>query len=99
MVLGQTDSMNVSLTHELEQFVRNKVSGGLFQNASEVVRSALREMKSAEDSVEKQQAWLRSAIEQGLNEAQAGKLVSSSDAKSKQAKFKDEWKKSRTMNA
>lgn len=91
--------MNVSLTHELELFVRNKVSGGLFQNASEVVRSALRDMKSAEDSLDKQQAWLRSAIEQGLNEAQSGMLISSTDAKSKQEKFKEEWKKSRTISA
>lgn len=34
--------MNVSLTPELEKFVREKVATGLYNNASEVVREALR---------------------------------------------------------
>lgn len=34
--------MNVSLTPELEQFIRRKVDSGLYGNASEVVREALR---------------------------------------------------------
>ena len=34
--------MNVSLTPELEKFIRKKVSSGLYNNASEVVREALR---------------------------------------------------------
>lgn len=34
--------MNVSLTPELEQYIRAKVESGLYGNASEVVREALR---------------------------------------------------------
>jgi len=34
--------MNVSLTPELEKFVREKVATGLYNNSSEVVREALR---------------------------------------------------------
>ncbi|HEY7889387.1 MAG TPA: type II toxin-antitoxin system ParD family antitoxin [Steroidobacteraceae bacterium] len=34
--------MNISLTPELEQYIRNKVDSGLYGNASEVVREALR---------------------------------------------------------
>lgn len=34
--------MNVSLTPELERFVRAKVDSGLYNSASEVVREALR---------------------------------------------------------
>lgn len=34
--------MNVSLTPELEQYIRGKVASGLYSNASEVVREALR---------------------------------------------------------
>ncbi len=34
--------MNVSLTSKLEEFIREKVSSGLYNNASEVVREALR---------------------------------------------------------
>ncbi len=34
--------MNVSLTPELEKYVRQKVASGLYNNASEVIREALR---------------------------------------------------------
>ncbi len=34
--------MNVSLTPELEKYVRRKVTSGLYNNASEVIRQALR---------------------------------------------------------
>jgi uncharacterized protein len=36
------EAMNVSLTVELEKYVRRKVASGLYNNASEVVREALR---------------------------------------------------------
>ena len=36
--------MKVSLTSTLEEFVRRKVATGLYNNASEVVREALRSM-------------------------------------------------------
>jgi putative addiction module CopG family antidote len=36
--------MNVSLTSVLEEFVRRKVATGLYNNASEVLREALRSM-------------------------------------------------------
>lgn len=34
--------MNVSLTPKLEEFIRHKVDSGLYNNASEVIREALR---------------------------------------------------------
>jgi putative addiction module CopG family antidote len=40
--------MNVSLTPALEDYVRRKVATGLFNNASEVVRAALRLMVERE---------------------------------------------------
>ena len=40
--------MNVSLTAELEQYIRRKVDTGLYSNASEVVREALRLMVGQE---------------------------------------------------
>ena len=41
--------MNVSLTPELEALVNEKVRSGLYQTASEVVREALRLLKSRDD--------------------------------------------------
>jgi putative addiction module CopG family antidote len=40
--------MNVSLTPELERYIRQKVDSGLYGNASEVVREALRLMHGRE---------------------------------------------------
>lgn len=40
--------MNVSLTPELERYIRQKVDSGLYGNASEVVREALRMMHGRE---------------------------------------------------
>jgi len=42
--------MNVSLTSALEEYVRRKVATGLYNNASEVVREALRLMVERETS-------------------------------------------------
>lgn len=41
--------MNVSITHRIEKFVRKSVKSGRYNNASEVVREALRRME-AEDA-------------------------------------------------
>jgi antitoxin ParD1/3/4 len=46
--------MNVSLTPELEALVNEKVRGGLYQTASEVVREALRLLKQRDDEVRRQ---------------------------------------------
>lgn len=42
--------MNVSLTPELEKFVNNKVQGGRYNSASEVVREALRLLEEHEQA-------------------------------------------------
>jgi len=42
--------MNVSLTAELEQYIRRKVKSGLYGNASEVVREALRLLVGREEA-------------------------------------------------
>jgi antitoxin ParD1/3/4 len=41
--------MNVSLTPALEKLVQQKVESGLYNNASEVIREALRMMKESEE--------------------------------------------------
>jgi len=40
--------MNVSLTPELEEWVRKKVESGMYVSASEVVREALRALDASE---------------------------------------------------
>jgi antitoxin ParD1/3/4 len=47
-LLSTEPAMNVSLTPQLEKMVRDKVESGLYNNASEVVREALRLMAERE---------------------------------------------------
>jgi antitoxin ParD1/3/4 len=42
--------MNVSLTPELEKFVKKEVGSGLYQTASEVVRAGLRRLKEEREA-------------------------------------------------
>ena len=56
---------NVSLTKELDQFISAKVESGLYANASEVMRTALRVLERDEREFEGKMVALRSAIAEG----------------------------------
>lgn len=56
---------NVNLTDELERFVLTKVESGRYENASEVVRAALRTLEREEQQYEAKLAGLRAAIDEG----------------------------------
>ena len=56
---------NVNLTQELDQFVLARVESGRFENASEVVRAALRTLEREERVYEAKLEGLRSAIDEG----------------------------------
>lgn len=56
---------NVNLTPELDHFVLTRVKSGRFENASEVVRAALRTMEREELTYEAKLKTLRSAIDEG----------------------------------
>ncbi len=56
---------NVNLTPELDNFVLDRVESGRFENASEVVRAALRTMEREERVYEAKLAALRKAIDEG----------------------------------
>jgi antitoxin ParD1/3/4 len=65
--------MHVSLTPELESRVRAKVESGLYNNASEVVREALRFMDSHEQWIhELKMAQLREQLQLGTNQLDQG---------------------------
>jgi antitoxin ParD1/3/4 len=57
---------NVNLTKELDEFVASRVAGGLYANASEVMRTALRLLEKEEREYEEKLAALRAAIADGL---------------------------------
>jgi antitoxin ParD1/3/4 len=56
---------NVNLTDELDSFVLAKIESGRYENASEVVRAALRALEREEQQFEAKLAALRSAIDEG----------------------------------
>ena len=63
--------MNVSLTPQLEALIREKVASGRYNNASEVVRDALRQMEERDRRLEA----LRTAIAVGDEQIARGEVV------------------------
>jgi antitoxin ParD1/3/4 len=59
--------MNVSLTPELEKYVQEKVSSGLYYSASEVIREGLRLLKEREQLQQIRFQELRQDIQAGLD--------------------------------
>jgi antitoxin ParD1/3/4 len=57
--------MHVSLTPKLEELVRRKVDSGLYNNASEVIREALRLMAARDDLEQLKLTRLREALAAG----------------------------------
>ncbi len=56
---------NVNLTQELDSFVLARVESGRFENASEVVRAALRILERDERLYEAKLEALRAAVDEG----------------------------------
>ena len=70
--------MNVSLTEELHGIVQKKVNSGLYSNASEVVRDAIRKMDredKKEDAWHKLNALLQDAEDSGRSENSIADIV------------------------
>lgn len=66
--------MNVSLTPQLEQFVREKVDSGRYLSASEVVREGLRLLEERDRVYQARLAELQKEITIGIEEADQGDL-------------------------
>jgi antitoxin ParD1/3/4 len=85
------DQMNVSVTDHLADFVRKKVRSGRYNNASEVVREALRRMEDADaralrlakpsiedilaDLTELQLDGIRRRVHAGIEEVEKGEFT------------------------
>ena len=85
------DQMNVSITDQLAGYVRKKVKSGRYNNASEVVRDALRRMEDEDeralrlakptaediltDLTEQQLDGIRRRVRASIEGVEAGKFV------------------------
>ncbi len=65
--------MNISLTPKLEGLVKQKVSDGLYNSASEVIREALRLMEERDQLQSLKLQALKDEISLGLESLDAGK--------------------------
>jgi antitoxin ParD1/3/4 len=63
--------MHISLTPELEEAVKAKVRSGLYNNASEVVREALRQSLARE----RENEWLAREAAIGYAQLEAGQTI------------------------
>lgn len=67
---------NIVLTDHQEHLVGTLVKAGRYQNASEVLREGLRLLEEKEVRHQQKLLDLRSALEEGLADAEAGHTVS-----------------------
>ncbi len=67
--------MNVSLTQDLEEFVRRKVAAGLYTSASEVVREALRLLVEQDARRQAREEEFRRIVAEGIRSAEEEPLL------------------------
>lgn len=68
-------TLNVSLTPELDRFVRERLASGRYQTASEVIREGLRLLEHQERERETALASLKAKLARGAAQAERGELV------------------------
>ncbi len=83
-------TMNINLTPQLEEMVRSKVAGGLYNNASEVVREALRLMDTQDRVHALKLQQLRQDIQEGLSSGDAGELDAKAIKQRGRARLKEQ---------
>jgi len=67
--------VNISLTPELEQLVKDKVSSGRYHSVSEVMGEALRLLDERDRVQEKRLAELKAKIQVGIEELERGEGI------------------------
>ncbi|MEH2011001.1 type II toxin-antitoxin system ParD family antitoxin [Nostoc sp.] len=67
--------MNISLTPELEQLVKDKVSSGKYHSVSEVMGEALRLLEERDRIRDQRLAELKAKIQEGIEASERGEVV------------------------
>ena len=66
---------NVSLTPQLEEFMKEKVQSGRYSSVSEVMREPLRLLAEREEERERKLEALRAEIAKGLEDSRNGRVM------------------------
>ena len=61
-------TMHINLSPEMESYIKGKVAGGFYGNATEVIRDAIRRLQSDEERL----AAFRAAVAQGAAQLDRG---------------------------
>ncbi len=72
-------SLNVSLTLELEGFVRERVSSGYYATSSEVIQEGLRLLRQREHQADEALRVLKEQLQRGCQQADRGEFVDSEE--------------------
>jgi antitoxin ParD1/3/4 len=72
--------MNVNLTPELENLINEKVTSGLYNSASEVVRDALRLLREQGELRRIRQDELRKEVRRGIDASAQGRVKDGNEA-------------------
>jgi antitoxin ParD1/3/4 len=67
--------VNISLTPELEQLVKDKVSSGKYNSVSEVMGEALRLLEERDRIRDRRIAELKAKIQEGIEASERGEVV------------------------
>jgi antitoxin ParD1/3/4 len=67
--------VNISLTPELEQLVKDKVSSGKYHSVSEVMGEALRLLDERDRIRDQRLAELKAKIQEGIEASERGEVV------------------------
>jgi putative addiction module CopG family antidote len=75
-----TQSLSITLPHDMAQMVKDKVASGEYASESEVIRDGLRILSARDAVVEK---WLQNEVVPTLhaNQADPSRLLSADDAR------------------
>ena len=72
--------MNVSLTKELEEFVRRKVESGRYSSAAEVISAGFRLLSREDEFRDARLAAIRARVEEGIAQAEQDELGDGEEA-------------------
>lgn len=68
-------TQNVNLTDKQAEFIRQRVESGDYNNASEVVRDALRLLTTRQEEYETRLEALRTELQKGFDDIEAGRYI------------------------
>jgi len=91
-------TVNISITPELDAFLRDRVNSGRYQTTSEVVREALRLLERHEQEREEAFHQLKAKLEEGARQAERGELIDGDEVFSELREMIEERRRAKATN-